>query len=83
MSAAAARAVQRSGAPSRHRPMSASEPVARMRGTIASGIPKDSTTWLSTSAHVGSAPTPMMTSAGMSVTARRSSSGTRTCSSRP
>ncbi|PHP53719.1 hypothetical protein BW737_000615 [Actinomyces ruminis] len=81
MSAAAAWDVQRSTTPSRHRPMICFEPVARMSGTIASGIPKESTTWLSTSAQVGSAPTAMMISAGTRVTARRASRGTRTCRS--
>ena len=44
-------------------------------------MPKLSTTWLSTSARVGSNPTPRMMSAGMSVTSRRQMSGTCTLSS--
>ena len=43
----------------------------------ANGIPKERTTWLSTSARYGSTPTATMTSAGSIVTARRRKSGIR------
>ena len=48
-----------------------------MSGMIAKGIPKDRATWDTTSAHVGSAPTPRMMSAGIKETRRRTRMGTR------
>src|SRR6266851_2769325 len=44
-------------------------------GIKANGIPNDSTTWLSTSARVGSSPTPITISAGAIVIARRRNNG--------
>ena len=52
-------------------------------GMSANGMPKLSTTWLSTSARVGSNPIPRMMSAGISVTSRRTTSGMCTFSSPP
>ena len=44
----------------------------QISGTSANGMPNDSTTWLSTSARVGSSPIASTMSAGAIVTRRRS-----------
>ena len=62
-------------------PSSSRRVVSRTSGISANGMPNDSTTWLSTSASVGSTPSSRMMSAGISVTSRRASSGMCTCSS--
>ena len=80
MTAATTRLTQRSRTPSRQRPMTCSEPVRRMSGTMAKGMPKESTTWLTTNAQVGSDPRAMMTSAGMRVMTLWTMIGTRTSS---
>ena len=49
--------------------------VKRTRGTSANGMPNESTTWLRTSARVGSTPTRATISAGAAVIARRAKSG--------
>jgi hypothetical protein len=52
--------------------------VSITSGTSASGMPNESTTWLSTSASVGFIPAASTAIAGIIVIARRSMSGTRT-----
>ena len=51
--------------------------VKRTSGTSAKGIPKESTTWLKTSAWVGLTCRASSARAGSMVTARRAISGTR------
>ena len=63
-----------------YRPSTLRLAVSGTSGISANGMPNESTTWLSTSERVGSKPSPRITSAGISVTSRRASSGTRTCS---
>src|ERR1700678_3475484 len=50
-------------------------PVKTTSGMSANGMPKDRKTWLRTSALVGSKPTPISTSAGIMVIARRAKIG--------
>ena len=50
--------------------------VKNSSGISANGIPKERTTWLSTSVRDGLAPTAMMMNAGSMVTSRRTASGT-------
>ena len=50
--------------------------VSSTSGTSANGMPNDSTTWLMTSALDGSTPIASTISAGVIVTARRTTSGT-------
>ena len=53
-------------------PMTSRRRVSSTSGTSANGMPKDSTTWLMTSARVGSSPMASTISAGAIVIARRS-----------
>jgi hypothetical protein len=63
----------------RRAPMTLARLVSQASGISACGIPKESTTWLITSARVGSAPRATTTRAGSTVTRRRSHSGTVPC----
>ena len=56
-------------------PMMSRRPVSMTSGTSASGMPKESTTWLSTSTLVGLIPMASTASAGIIVIARRSARG--------
>ena len=56
--------------------MISARPVNQANGTSANGMPMDSNTWLSTSAQVGSTPSARITSAGTTVTTRRTITGT-------
>ena len=58
-------------------PITSRRQVSSTSGTKANGMPKDSTTWLSTSASVGFIPAAMMISAGIIVSPRRTMSGMR------
>ena len=57
-------------------PITRGSQVSSTRGARASGMPNDSSTWLRTSARVGSNPRASSVSAGSMVIARRSWSGT-------
>ncbi len=56
-------------------PMMSRRRVSSTSGTSANGMPKDSTTWLITSAREGLTPSPSTISAGAIVIARRRTSG--------
>ena len=59
-------------------PITSRRQVSITSGISASGIPNESTTWLSTSASVGFMPAARTAMAGTMVIARRSTSGMRT-----